>query len=285
MTNSRAGTVMRVAAVMLVTAMLVGCSREKIDWKSAEAADTVEAYDHFLERHPDGELSTQARARVAQLNEERDWKKASAADTADSYRQFLAQHAEGKWAGEARIRVENFALDGTATGPLNPPMAAPAVAMDNAATRPGAAAAPAITPPPPASAPSPVAKATAAANAGAITTAASAATPAAASKPAVSAKPVTANAQAAPIAPKPQFGIQLGAFRTQQAALSDWKRIQARFQADLQGLFARAVPIQQAAGQIFRLQAPVGEEGRARAICASLAKQSQPCVVVLPQPH
>jgi outer membrane murein-binding lipoprotein Lpp len=77
--------VIQVVAVLLATAMLAACSREKIDWKSAEAADTVESYDHFLDRHPDGELATQARARVAQLNEDRDWKRAAAADTVDAY--------------------------------------------------------------------------------------------------------------------------------------------------------------------------------------------------------
>ena len=53
--------------------LIAGCSRERIDWKSAEAADTQEAYDHFLERHPDSELATQARARIAQLAEDKDW--------------------------------------------------------------------------------------------------------------------------------------------------------------------------------------------------------------------
>ena len=101
-------------ASMLALTALTGCSREKIDWKSAEAADTVESYDHFIERHPDSALVTQARTRVTQLNEDRDWKRAAATDTADAYRQFLAQHESGKWSEEARIRVENFSLDGTA---------------------------------------------------------------------------------------------------------------------------------------------------------------------------
>ncbi len=138
MTNSR-----HALAVLLAMTLLAGCSREKIDWKSAEAADTVEAYDHFLERHPDGELSTQARARVSQLNEERDWKRASATDTLQAYQQFLAQHENGKWTGEARIRVENFALDGTPTGPMRPAMdpevtPAPSVAGSTASNAVGA---------------------------------------------------------------------------------------------------------------------------------------------------
>ena len=267
---------MHVATLMLAVAMLVGCSREKIDWKSAEAADTVEAYDHFLERHPDGDLSTQARARVAQLNEERDWKRASAADTADAYRQFLTQHENGKWAGEARIRVENFALDGTSLGPMRPTDPEPTVSAATAAPepKPGTFGPRADTQPaavasaPPVTSPAPVAPPTkpAATHVAAATT------------------PAPTQVAARPADPS-QFGIQLGAFSSQQAALNDWKRIQARFDSDLRGLFAKAVPAQQASGQLFRLQAPVGEEAKARSICASLVKQSQPCVVVLPQSH
>ena len=123
-------------ASLFVLTALAGCSREKIDWKSAEAADTVEGYDHFIERHPDSALVTQAQTRVAQLNEDRDWKKATAADTADAYRQFLAQHENGKWAEEARIRVENFSLDGTGTGPGRPVGEAPSAAAVAAASTP-----------------------------------------------------------------------------------------------------------------------------------------------------
>src|SRR5262249_5894089 len=99
----------------------------------------------------------------------------------------------------------------------------------------------------------------------------------------------TVKAAAKPAPPPPpssaQFGIQLGAFRTQDAALKNWKQLQVKFDSDLHGLFAHAVPVKQGSGdQLFRLQAPVGEEARARAICASLARRSQPCVVVLPPP-
>jgi cell division septation protein DedD len=251
---------MTVASVLACTA-LAGCSREKIDWKSAEAADTVQGYDRFLERHPDGALATQARARVAQLIEDRDWKKATSADTAESYREFLAQHESGKWAEEARIRIENFSLDGTVTAAAKPTLSpAPAVA------------APSVTPPLPAHGPkeaqvppAPPGKALEPKRVATATAAAPAAKP------------------ASSVARPAQFGIQLGAFRSQEAALKNWKQLQTKYDSDLHGLFAHAVPVKQTSGALFRLQAPVGGESRARAICASLSKQSQPCVVVLPQ--
>jgi cell division protein FtsN len=272
-TNARAVTRAAVASVVVLS-LLAACSREKIDWKSAEAADTVESYDHFLQRHPDSELATQARARVAQLNEDRDWQRATATDTAEAYREFLAQHENGKWAEEARIRVENFALDGTATGPARP--AEPEVAD----ARPGTSTPPSA----PQEVPPAVAPATAASTPPAVPP-----PPASTTKPAPQVSPEAAKAvQSVPAAPSPvtdtpaQFGIQLGAFRTRDAALNSWKQLQVKFDSDLHGLFARAVPVQHSAGQLFRLQAPVGEETRARAICASLVKKSQPCVIVLP---
>ena len=263
-----------ILAGVFALATLTGCSREKIDWQSAESADTVEGYDHFIERHPEGALAAQARARVAQLNEDRDWKRATAADTADAYRQFLAQHESGKWAEEARIRVENFSLDGTAAGPANPSTSPePAVAST--------AGAPAVTP-----APTHGPKETQAPPVSASVQAKPAAEPkvAAAPKPVATAKAAANTSAPAANAASP-FGIQLGAFHSQDAALKHWKQLQVKFDSDLHGLFARAVPVQQSAGQLFRLQAPVGEEAHARAVCASLVKRSEPCVVVLPPPQ
>src|SRR4051812_14500777 len=259
---------MTLASVLALTA-LSGCSREKIDWKSAEAADTVEGYDHFLERHPEGTLAVQARARVAQLNEDRDWKKASAADTADAYRQFLAQHESGKWAEEARIRVENFALDTTATSAGTPvTQAVPAAAVAPAETPALPAHGPKEAQLPPTPARPAAGSATVAGPAKVATDpkAANAAKPAPAAKTS-DPKRLAAATPATPAAAKPAaapeqsaaFGIQLGAFRSQDAALKNWKQLQSKYASDLHGLFAHAVPVKQTAGALFRLQAPVGE--------------------------
>ena len=248
-------------AAMSLT-LMVGCSRERIDWKSAEAADTQEAYDHFLQLHPDSALATQAHTRLAQIAEDKDWQHASAADTADAYKQFLAQHTSGKWAEEARIRLENFTLDSNASPTASP--AADAVApktgagnvaqavAGESAMRPAKAA-----PPPSHAADKPVLAAH---------------TSGPASKPVVTASADTAS-----------FGIQLGAFSSQAAALTEWKRLQVAYASELHGLFAHAVPVQVTSGKLFRLQSPVGDESRARSICSSLTKHAQPCVVVLPR--
>jgi hypothetical protein len=89
---------------------LSGCSRERADWRSAQAADTPESYEQFIAAHPDSSQVATARERLAQLAEEKDWRNAAALDTREAYQQFLAQYPSGKWAREAQIRIENFAL-------------------------------------------------------------------------------------------------------------------------------------------------------------------------------
>jgi hypothetical protein len=95
---------------------LGACSREKSDWRSAQAADSSESYEQFIEAHPDSTLVTGARERLQQLAEEKDWSAAAAVDTAEAYQQFLAQHPSGKWASEAQVRLDNFAASAATPG-------------------------------------------------------------------------------------------------------------------------------------------------------------------------
>jgi hypothetical protein len=94
---------------------LAGCSREKSDWRSAQAADTAESYQQFIDSHPDSTLVTSARERLAQLAEETDWRAAAGLDSLDAYRKFLAQYPQGHWAREAQVRIDNFASTGAAS--------------------------------------------------------------------------------------------------------------------------------------------------------------------------
>ena len=79
--------------VMLVAIPLLAlsaCSREKSDWRSAQAADTAESYEQFVAAHPDSSLVATARERLVQLAEEKDWRNAAGLDTPAAYQQFLA---------------------------------------------------------------------------------------------------------------------------------------------------------------------------------------------------
>lgn len=280
----------KVAIQAIFVFLVAACSREQQDWRSAEAADTVESYGQFLDRHPDSELATQARTRVAQLAEEREWKQASTTDTADAYREFLAQHPNGKWAQEARIRIQNFALNGLP--PAGPPMA---TAPDAPVVASGAAV-------PPATGPSVIAApdqlAHAAGSAQMQAGQAAPANPTAASPPSASPRPPVystpyasapantptrfASAGVSSANASTAYGVQLGAFGSESAASNEWQQLKSRFGAQLQGLTPRIVAASTSTGTLFRLQAQVADEAHARSLCDMLRQQSQPCVPVLP---
>ena len=102
---------------------LSACSREKSDWRSAQAADSPESYEQFIAEHPESTLVATARERLQQLAEEKDWRAAAQTDSREAYQQFLTQYPAGKWAKEAQVRIDNFAASAAATGAATTPAA------------------------------------------------------------------------------------------------------------------------------------------------------------------
>jgi SPOR domain len=266
MVTFRAGRT-RTALLALLSGLilwgLAACSREQQDWRSAESADTTEAWSRFLEQHPDGELAPQARARIAQLAEQRDWQRADAAATPEAYREFLAQHARGVHAEEARIRIEAFSLG-----------SAPRIARQ--------------TPEEQAQARASGVKAFRLANApgaGTNSTAGTANTAGTASAGASGGAGGLAPGAAAAASRQPagagSYRVQLGAFGSQASADREWQRLRGQFGAQLRGLSPHIVVGGSGPTQLYRLQVAAAGEAQARALCDSLKGQAQPCVPVV----
>jgi cell division septation protein DedD len=78
------------------------------------------------------------------------------------------------------------------------------------------------------------------------------------------------------------FGVQLGAFSSEDKATNEWRLLTGRFGDVLGGLSPHVVSASTASGPLYRLQAHVADEASARAICDALKKRSQACVPVLP---
>lgn len=268
--------------------LLAACAGDAGDWKSAQQADTQEAYDAFLAKHADSKFAPQARERAAQLVEQRDWATATQADTPEAYQAFIAQHADGKWTQEARIRVENFnvlaaaAPDAPAgaasTAPA--PAPAPAVAAPVAAATAKVAAAPVAAAAPPAAAPAATPKPlpVAARTPAPVPASARAAAPTPAARAGTAAAPAAATA-APSGASSAGIRVQLGAFSSVDKAEAEWSRARGKFPA-LQALEPRITPAETKAGRLFRLQAGVADAAAAQQLCDSLKAASQPCLVV-----
>ena len=250
----------RLTLATALLAALAGCSREQQDWRSAEAADTGEAYSRFLDQHADSELASQARLRLAQLQEERDWRHTDALASVEAYRQFLARHPGGKWAEEARIRIEGFSLGSLPrTGP-QAPVAAGRTGVRALQLATGVVSPPVVVPE--------------------VATQAVSGPAEDVAQPAPSA--IETHAGVAARAPE-GYGVQLGAFGSPASADREWQRLQDRFGAQLGGRAPRIVVASTEGGSLYRLQAPAANEAQARALCETLREQSQACVPVIPR--
>jgi len=245
----------RLSIALVVVLALAACT-DRREWRSAQAADTLEAYEAYLAANPAGEYAPRAQRRLQELKEQRDWRIATEIDTADAYRRFIDAHPKGRWVREARIRIQNFLLDPMppAVEDLRPPAAPMPAAPASASTAPFDAPldtpeplfdAPAVTPPP-------------------------AVTP----SPAVTPPPA--------LPPPVSHRIQLGAFATREQAQAEWAQARARHR-ELLGLVPAITPVTVDDGRsMFRLQAGVASESQAREICRVLSSDRQPCVYAPP---
>ncbi len=221
--------------------LLLGACGELQDWRGTQRADTLEAYQSFLDRHPQSQYAPVAQRRLADLEEQRDWLIATESDSAEGYRTFINTHPKGRWTREARLRLQNFLSTPGVIGP--------------------AAIEPVEPLPPPAMLP---------------------ATPASAIGDSDAASPPADPSAAVAIEPAPvTHRIQLGAFSSRDKALEAWRDARAA-QAQLQGLVSQVIVGSNGQVEIYRLQASVVSEERAREICRVLTAAGQGCVYVPP---
>lgn len=222
--------------------LLVACG-ELQDWQGTQRADTLEAYESFLEQYPDSQYAPVAERRISSLAEERAWRLASEQDTAEAYRSFVDAYPKGRWTSEARLRLQNFM---SAPGVLGPaavePVERPVEDIRAPELKP-------LTSSGSRSAPSPSG---------------------AQSMPAPGSAPQGV-----------RHRVQLGAFSSRTKAEEGWQAARAAH-ADLRGLVPQIVTTGNADKAIHRLRAGVVSEARAREICAKLTAAGQACVYVPP---
>jgi putative component of toxin-antitoxin plasmid stabilization module len=84
-----------------------GCASLREQWDDASNTHTIEAYEKFLSKHPDGEYAKRARYRLMELY----YKKARDANTVAAYRQFLNQYPEGEFSKWALDKIVDLQWD------------------------------------------------------------------------------------------------------------------------------------------------------------------------------
>jgi len=96
------------ATSLIIIALLAGCDTREKDWEAARQADSIAAYEEFLEQHPDGEYTDTARERIAGLRQQEAWDSARDADSVEAYQAFLDEHPDSEQAAQADARISDL---------------------------------------------------------------------------------------------------------------------------------------------------------------------------------
>ncbi len=194
-----------------------------------------------------------------------DWKSATSADTSEAYQQFLAQHPNSTNAPQARTRVVQLQEqhDWQATTSADTREAYERFLTQHADSKWAQEARIRIEN----FAQSGSANAANAANAAgtAAVAATAGASAASASKPHASAS-------------SGSHYVQLGAFRSEASAASQWKRLSVRYARELGARAPHYVAGHSKRGKIVRLEVGVESRAEAKALCAKLKAHAQSCL-------
>lgn len=90
---------------LLCGAALTGCNTAQTDWNQATGANTVSAYQTFLQKHADDKHADDARGRILALQDDQAWSSAKATNTVASYEDYLKAKSGGVHVGEAKYNV------------------------------------------------------------------------------------------------------------------------------------------------------------------------------------
>ena len=97
----------RYALPLIVCAALAmsGCNTANSDWKKATTANTLTAYQTFVQKHADDKRADDARGRILALQDEQAWATAMKANTVESYQEYLRAESGGVYADDARYHI------------------------------------------------------------------------------------------------------------------------------------------------------------------------------------
>jgi len=95
----------RFLPLLILAGVLLACSSTESDWQKASTANTVQAYQQFLQSHATGDHADEARSRIRALQDDQAWMEAMNTNTTESFQQYLQKEPMGTHAQQARDRI------------------------------------------------------------------------------------------------------------------------------------------------------------------------------------
>ncbi|HEY6927354.1 MAG TPA: SPOR domain-containing protein [Steroidobacteraceae bacterium] len=96
---------MSTAWSLTVVLGLAGCSSAQSDWQQSNASNTVNAYQEFLQKHPNTPQSVEARNRIHTLMDAEAWTRAQQVNTVQSYQSYIQEQPAGSHLAQAKDSI------------------------------------------------------------------------------------------------------------------------------------------------------------------------------------
>ena len=93
------------ALLLVFVVSLVACATVGQDWEKARMLGTIESYEQFLRKHPQSELSGQAREKIEELA----WEHTQRLSTREAYLSFLQKHPTSKHLNQLLANLRKYA--------------------------------------------------------------------------------------------------------------------------------------------------------------------------------
>lgn len=95
---------MTLLAFLLALVILYGCNATR-PFEAASSANTIQAYETFLEKHPKSKYADEASSNLKLLYEDKDWNDARVANTVTDYKAFLVKYPSGRYVSQAEAGI------------------------------------------------------------------------------------------------------------------------------------------------------------------------------------
>lgn len=90
---------------VIIVVILTSCATEKAAWRNAEKINTINAYNGYLMKYPNGGYQYLAAAGIEILKLEKAWSRANKLGTVEAYRHFIRTNPDSEYNEEAEQRI------------------------------------------------------------------------------------------------------------------------------------------------------------------------------------
>lgn len=97
-----------VASIVGISLLMTACNSAESDWDGAKIANTLAAYQTFVQKYPNDKHADDARGRILALQDDKDWKTAQNTNTVDSFQEYLKKESGGTHVLEAQARLTSL---------------------------------------------------------------------------------------------------------------------------------------------------------------------------------